>query len=316
MSWLSPDHRKFAGAAWHRWSHVVKAALGGSALFGMVSLLIPSTYASDARFVVDSPNSASGGLPAGLLGVATELGFLSGGETSSPLFYTELANSHLVLVQLVRDTFRIGPSNPFRPLPELLGISGEDKDRVELRTVTRLRKMIDASADMRTGIVTIQVTATSSYLATDLAKRLVRAIELYNRELRVTRARNEKVFLEREVDSAQMTVRANEDSLRVFYETNKEFRSSPRLMLREATLKRQTDLAAAWYTGLVQQLERARLAEVRDVPALTLLEPPIPPLRRSTPRRLAWACLGLALGFAAATLGPLSLRILSQDDQR
>ena|SRR2546426_241209 len=313
MSWPSPEHRQFMATMWHRWSHIVKGGLAGSVLLGTTSLVIPSTYNSDVRFVVDSPNNAAAGLSGGLLGVATELGFLTGGESSSPLFYAELVNSNLVLVQLVRDTFRLGPDTPSRPLPELLRISGDSNAKVELRTVIRLRKMIDASADMRTGIVTIRVAARSGYLATDLTKRLVRAVEVYNRELRATRARNERLFLEREVDSARAALRASEDSLRGFYETNKEFRSSPRLVFREVTLKRQSDLAVGWYTGLVQQLDRARLAEVRDVPAITLLEPPIPPLRRTKPMRLAWALFGLALGLTAATIGPLTLKILTQD---
>ena len=249
MSWPSPEHRQFMATMWLRWSHIVKGGLAGSVLLGTTSLVIPSSYDSDVRFVVDSPNTAAAGLPGGLLGVATELGFLTGGESSSPLFYAELVNSNLVLVQLVRDTFRLGPGTPSRPLPELLRISGDTNAKVELRTVTRLRKMIDASADMRTGIVTIRVAAQSGYLATDLTKRLVRAVEVYNRELRATRARNERLFLDREVVSARAALRASEDSLRRFYERNKEFRSSPRLVFREVTLKRQSDLAVAWYTG-------------------------------------------------------------------
>jgi uncharacterized protein involved in exopolysaccharide biosynthesis len=55
---------------------------------------------------------------------------------------------------------------------------------------------------------------------------------------------------------------------------------------------------------LSNQLEQARLAEVRDTPALTVVQAPTVPARRSAPRRralvLGLAALGFTLGAASA----------------
>jgi uncharacterized protein involved in exopolysaccharide biosynthesis len=63
-------------------------------------------------------------------------------------------------------------------------------------------------------------------------------------------------------------------------------------------LERDISLRQQVYTTLVQSFEQARIAEVRDTPVITVLQPPFLPAR--DPRGLVlMAAVGLALGGMA-----------------
>lgn len=53
---------------------------------------------------------------------------------------------------------------------------------------------------------------------------------------------------------------------------------------------------------LFQQYEQARIAEVRDTPTLTVLDPPVPPLRRSWPKRTLLTLLGFAVSLTVGVI--------------
>jgi uncharacterized protein involved in exopolysaccharide biosynthesis len=56
------------------------------------------------------------------------------------------------------------------------------------------------------------------------------------------------------------------------------------------------------YAQIGGQLEQARIQEVRDTPALTVVDPPIEPVRKSAPRGSLWGLTAAILGGALALL--------------
>jgi uncharacterized protein involved in exopolysaccharide biosynthesis len=60
------------------------------------------------------------------------------------------------------------------------------------------------------------------------------------------------------------------------------------------------------YLTLAKAYEEARIAEVRDIPVLTVIDSAVAPVRRSFPRRKLNTLLGLLLG----AIGGLALVLL------
>src|SRR5262249_29711079 len=94
----------------------------------------------------------------------------------------------------------------------------------------------------------------------------------------------ERSFLETRVDSAHERETVLEDSLREFYLHNRLV-NSPNLQFTEGRLKRQLEFAQTLTAQLRSQLEQARLQEVRDTPALSIVSPPEIPSKRASPNR-------------------------------
>jgi capsule polysaccharide export protein KpsE/RkpR len=85
----------------------------------------------------------------------------------------------------------------------------------------------------------------------------------------------------------------------------------PGLGLKFAELKREVLAQEKVYEFLMAQFEEARIREARDLETVTVLDPAVPPLRRSRPRRslIVILTVGLAvvlsagMAFAAELLG-------------
>ncbi len=113
----------------------------------------------------------------------------------------------------------------------------------------------------------------------------------------------ERKFVERRLAAAGSDLRAAEDRLQNFLQTNREFARSSELSFQRERLQRDVNLQQQVFTSLTQSLEEVRIREVRDTPVITIVEPPsvksIPESRRPVP----YTVLGLFMGaFVGALL--------------
>ena len=67
--------------------------------------------------------------------------------------------------------------------------------------------------------------------------------------------------------------------------------------MQEAKLKRSVDMAQQVYIQLRLQEEQAAVQEVRTTPAISVIDPPSLPVKRSRPKRSLAVALGLLAGF-------------------
>jgi len=72
----------------------------------------------------------------------------------------------------------------------------------------------------------------------------------------------------------------------------------PLLALEMVRLKRKVEIESTVYTMLVQEYEKARFEEARDMSTLQVLDPAQPPSLRSRPRRKLLVLLGMMVGLA------------------
>jgi uncharacterized protein involved in exopolysaccharide biosynthesis len=292
-----------------RWRLVLWVMAGTLVAAAIAAVLLPPVYQAHASFVTaGSTNSkmasALGGGGAGLQGIASQLGVSpSGDPAESPNFYVRLIESEELKRRLLRSKFQDprgrSPTDSATLLDILRPRSNDPQRRMELG-IKKLGQSISTDFDLKTNMVLLSVEARWSQLAAAIANRTVELVDAFNHEQRVSRARSKRVFVQSRLDSAKLELQSAEERQRVFYDQNRQWRSSPQLVFEEGRLRRNVDVATDLFLTLQRQFETARLDEFNDAAEITIVDPAVPPWKAQWPRY--WILLASAL-FVGAVLG-------------
>lgn len=291
-----------------RWRAVLGIPLLASLGAVGLSFFVSPQYVGRTRFVAET--ESRGRLSPGLAGLASQFGISVGqGEgLESPDFYAELATTRPVVTAMLTSAYTVGGSangGPVRkPLLDWLRVDAGKPPAVRLDEGLReLRGRTRVTVDRRTGIVTLEVVMPSPDLAAQVASSYLQRLSEYNMNYRQSRARARREFVEALVQEADSALAAAEDSVRVFYERNREWAQSASLRAREARLRRRLEIRRDLFLSLRRELDQARIDEVNDTPVLTVIDPPVAPVRKSKPRRLQLAWLAFAVSAVGAIVG-------------
>lgn len=276
------------------WRSLAALGLVGGVAGGLTALLLPSYYESGAAFQAESSNPAP--LSSALAGLASQIGNIQLSTQNSAQFFADLITTDAVLRRVVREEF------PWRgrtaSLAQIYGYGMEPDGLRDYNTVYKLRKALGVDVNIRTGVVRFSVEGRTPELAQALAESTLAALNAANVDLRQGRAGAERTFTSDRADHAKDDLRAAEEALADFYGRNRSIVSSPALQLQESQLKRQVDMAQQVYVQLRLQAEQAAVQEVRNTPAITVIDPPLVPVKRSWPKRRLAVVLGLLVGLA------------------
>jgi uncharacterized protein involved in exopolysaccharide biosynthesis len=281
-----------------RWRVVALWLALGSAAGVAAAFLIPSVYVADASFQPEDPNSSLGGLGGrSLAGLASQLAGGGIGGGANPQFFADLVSSRVILRRLAASSF---PSpDGVKPLAEIYGLGKLQGEERLQRTERVLTKKLSGSLNFRTGVVSFQVQANTPAMAYALAESTLAALNDFNVRMRQSRAAAQRRFAEERVAEARQALADAEDRTLSFQLQNRDV-SAPGLQLTLQRLKRQEDLALTFYNEMRTNLEQTRLQEVRDTPALTIIDAPQIPVQRAWPRRSLVAIVGALAGVAIA----------------
>jgi tyrosine-protein kinase Etk/Wzc len=130
--------------------------------------------------------------------------------------------------------------------------------------------------------------------------RFIASLDEFNTKSRQSQARLRRQFIEQRVQSAGAELRNVEEQLRTFYERNRSWQQSPKLVYEEGTLRRQVEIRQEVYLTLNREYETARIEEVNDTPVITVIDPAVEPRRPSKPKPLLISIVGFILGGIAA----------------
>ncbi len=284
--------RRYAIAAW---------TIGTTLLVVAYSIFTFSpTYTSDTSFIPQGAARGGGELRAmaGRFGVSVP----SEGASESPAFYSELLRSREILRQVLGDTFAVNQVRRGETVHrtgtvlELNGIESEDMTIRRDRGVRWLRNAIATTTRPEIGSVTLSVTTAWPEVSAGIARRLVTLVNDFNLQTRQSQAAAERTFTEERLSEARDELLHAENELKRFLEANRQFENSPELLFEYDRLGRQVALRQDVVASLSQSYEQARITEVRNLPIITVVEPPEEPVQRD-PRGLALrAVLGLMLG--------------------
>jgi len=259
------------------------------------ALMEPPSYSTRVLF------TARGGQSGLLAGIAAQYGLsIVGSDPSQSIeFYEDLLRSHELLSEVARKQYRI----PWRKgakqgtLPQLYGIHAGTRDAEVDLTVNELRPGITTNASRRTGVVTFSVGAPDPELAQQIAQNMVTQLGVYNSQTRRSQATAERNFIEARLAESKAALSGAEDQLRNFRSNNREYTVSPAMNLENDRLQRQVTMRQQLYTALTQAYEQARIAEVHDIPVISIVEPPELPSSADTSYGMRNTLLGAIAGI-------------------
>jgi uncharacterized protein involved in exopolysaccharide biosynthesis len=282
-----------------------------------------------------------GGIPSGALsGLGIGLGGVTGGGLK-PAAFPDVLRSREVRLAVVQDTFRFpdaerpmtfvdyvnrppGPlgivlkytvklpwtlkgwlgemiSGPPAPAGttsagEPLILSEEEEEALQI-----ISDRVSSSIDEETGIMTIAVKAGGSFLVADLAESFLDRFTSRVREVRTEKVREKLDFVKKRFEESERELETAEDRLARFLERNQN-PTTATLKFRRDRLQRQVGFKEKLYRDLQSQLTQTRIDLQRQKPVVTVVKEPVPPLKRSAPKRTLLVILSVFLGGGFAVL--------------
>lgn len=292
-----------------RWRTVFLVTIGAALLGIAASIVIPPVYRSKVSFVVNSSTRSSLqstlGNSSGLGGIISQLGGVGGDPSESPNFYLQLLDSRELLTRLLESKFpdpRGKTPNDSATLLAILRLKEPQPERRLELAIKLMSKAITSDVDPKTNVVWFAVDARWGPLSAQIANRLVDLVTSFDREIRVSRAKSTRLFLQARHDSAQNALRQAEENQRYFSEKNRGFLgASPALKFEEQRIMREVDLASDLYVNLDRQLELARIDEINDAALITTIDSAVVPRKALWPRYwvtlLSATAIGLLIGL-------------------
>ena len=282
---------------------VIAALRAGPIFFALgvfLALTAKSIYKSEAAFIAESQDTRS--LAASGLGaLANQFGIGGVGGTQAPAYFADLLTTRSILLPILDMPMTTSKDTVPRPLIDRLRITAPDRQARQESGLTRLRSALRILPDAKTNVVSLSVYAPDPVLASQIAEALLSGLDRFNVSVRRSRARNERDFLEGRVAAAQEDLHAAEITLENFLAANRgDTRTSPTLVFREVGFRRKLEMTQTRFVELQRQLDQARVQEVRDTPAITVLDRPNVPVRRDRPHRKQMTLIVMIFGMAMA----------------
>jgi uncharacterized protein involved in exopolysaccharide biosynthesis len=259
--------------------------------------LLPERYESETQFLPDVSESSL--MSSTLAGLASQLNIRAPvAPGQRPEFYADLVRSRSILDSLSMVSLATSGDSSV----SLVSWYGhDDQDIAEALSRTR-RALLDATkvkVNTVTGVVTVRFTARDPVLAASSANALVAIVNDFNLTKYRSRARARREFTERRLAETSDQLAASEQQLISFRERNRVI-TSPELQQESERLQRAVRVNEQLYLQLRQNLEDARIEEVRDTPVLTVIDPAVPATEASFPRPRLFFVLTLILTILLA----------------
>jgi uncharacterized protein involved in exopolysaccharide biosynthesis len=285
----------------------VRGAFLVAVIVGAGSLLVPPRYTSQS---LAFPQVASPQISSSLTSLAAQFGLanFAGGLTLQ--FYAEVFSSRVTMDSLLLSRYpALGSDSTATLLNELGYTTGPFAKRLE-RGAKELRSDINVTPDDASGLLRIDVVASSPTLAVEIADSLLAQSNRIIARALVEQASFQRQYLEGRLAEARRELDAREGDLEHFYTANRTYQQSPALVFRESQLRREADASRDLYLSIRQNYEQARLSEARDVPTVSFVQRPVLPYKKTSPRPL----LNAVLAAIAVLSIVLAVRLLRRPE--
>lgn len=267
---------------------------------GFKSITSPKGYTSEAQFM---PKGARG--QSQLSGLAAQFGVNIGGDaTQSPQLYVDLLETKGLLwpVALKQYTIRTDSGTVTGDLEKIYHIKKDLPVVMRIKTIETLQRQIKGEVAPKTGVITLTVTTGNPELSLQIARNVLDQVNIFNLNNRQREASATREFTERQVGEKRAELREAESELENFLESNRLYRQSPQLTLEYGRLQRQVDMRNQIYTSLLSSYEQARIEEVKDLPVITVIEPPELPIVADMRGGVKKTAIGLFVGLVLGIL--------------
>jgi uncharacterized protein involved in exopolysaccharide biosynthesis len=281
---------------------LILVPLGVGVLGVILAFVLPRTYRAESVFA--PAEDLSSALSGPLQDLAQQFGMVTPGGGYSIYYFAQVIQTREVLEIVAADTLEAPPDIRKAVLDELrhgqllpqflhrLFEAGES-DAVRLdRGIRSMRKVLDVRTDDQSNLVTLRVTASTPPLAEALANSILRALNTVITKSVQRGGSSERRFAESQVQQSASVLRTAEEAYRDFLQSNRTIAESPKLQFEDSQLRRRVQMAQELYIALTNQFEAAKLREVRNTPAISIVQLPRAELRKASPRASVFGLFG------------------------
>lgn len=168
------------------------------------------------------------------------------------------------------------------------------------RALKNVRARVSAGIDKMSGVLTVEVKMPDPTLAAACATFSLNYLKQFVTEYRGGKKAEKLAFLRQQMAEAKIKYRNAEVVLNAYRDRNRNAYTNV-AKIEEQRLQNDYLQAQTLYGELARQLEAARLQALEDSPVIKVLEPPMVPNWKSTPKRSLYA-LGFAIFGGLITL--------------
>jgi uncharacterized protein involved in exopolysaccharide biosynthesis len=259
---------------------VVWTSLTITILVAFFLFLKPNLYTSTATILPSGKSSDMSALRSLMGGLGGQ--FATADENSSALFPVILRSNLTVDAVLEKVyTFRHDSEEKTIGLTEYLGSDNPDRLRQNLRDMTTI------TSNKKTGEIRVGVETKYPALSQAVLTEYLAQLEDFNLHKRRSSARENERYLANQLLKINEELKIAEDNLEAFQKNNLDWAisGSPEILKELGQLKREVSAKSNTYVMLLQQYEIAKLDAQKDIPIISILDPPSLPTMKSGPFR-------------------------------
>ena len=289
------------------WLMLLVAGLVSGGIGYGLSYLVPIEFEASAKVL---PEFSSGlGSMGGLSDLASMAGISLGKNNSEairPDLYPSILSSMPFLLKLLSTPLPTSEGKKVdlvtylnkkaKPLTAQQLAQGDTLIQLTIdqeRALKGVQKRITAGMDKVSGVLTVQATMPDPVLAAACATFSLNYLKEFVSEYRGGKKTEKVAFLRQQLAEAKEKYRRAEVVLNAYRDRNRSAYTNV-AKIEEQRLQSDYLQAQTLHGELARQLEAARLQALEDAPVLQVLEPPMVPNWKSTPKRRLYA-LGFAL---------------------
>jgi len=217
--------------------------------------------------------------------------------------YPEIIRSRTLANKILNRKFNTIEFGSQKSLLHILtsGESNEvsNNDSLNIKAINAVLGMVKVSESGST--IQIKINAKEPRLARDINFAFIDELDAHQRAYNKTKSSETRKFIEERIKSTEIELNVAEEDLKNFRDSNRRIQNSPSLLLEQQRLSREAAVLTGVFTTLKQELENAKIEEVKESNYVIILDPPEIPILRIKPKRkvivLSAGILGLILGL-------------------
>tara|TARA_B100000965_G_scaffold361113_1_gene342285 strand:- start:644 stop:1570 length:927 start_codon:yes stop_codon:yes gene_type:complete len=243
-------------------------------------------------------------------GLASQFGlalpFQSGSNLSFSDIYPEIVKSRQLTRIVLEKKFNTRKFGQNQLLKNILSrqyrLDKYDFDERFKRSSEILQNNIKVSKARLTSIVTLEVRGLEPEFAVDLANTIISESDKLQREFKTHQVSDKRSFIEERIKDVKKDLESAQEDLKEFREKNRQVQYSPALLLEEERLTTEMDVKKEIFSTLKQQFELVKIEEVEEGATVQILDKPVAPYEKSSPKIFFSIFLSIFIGFGISVV--------------
>ena len=242
-----------------------------------------------------------------MMGLASQFGIAMPMDDSSPEWsYEEVIKSRTMAKSLLVRRFDTKEFGPQKELLQIVTYGNEIPkygiDTLLIQGIASIDGMIEVTKT--TSLFELEISASEPQLAADIASGVMEELDKHQREYNFRKTAGTRQFIEKRLLATESELEKAEEALKLFRERNRSIFESPQLQLEQERLGRDVAVLISVFTTLKQQLETAKIEEIKESDYVIILDTPYIPLYPDKPKKkrmvILAGFLGIGLGIILA----------------